>query len=365
MSGKKSLPFLFFFLFSLSFAKGFCASKVINSLSMDFTRTETVMNPDEQSPATNTMTGKIIYNKYPYIFVFQIISPTAQTMYQTQDKAFFMQDDTITDFSENAEFLSQICRDFLNWFKEDYGLKESFFSPLQIWTEDGKVVSRWDYMKRDEHPIDTVIVHSDSQGRLTNLSMYLDMEEKTPMTETSLFDFQTSAGCSYPTKVVSVSYEEEVPVLTTELCFSNVQFNNSDINNLTTYVSLIESDSTFVDVPSRDNSFSRGYKSPAAPAQTVYRVSIPSVLVNTSYKFYKKFITNQDMSDCPFYPSCSQFMLEAVSQNGVTGFFIGLERLKRCTNTEHKRNLYPTLSNGKHYDPVPVKQKSQKKGSAE
>ena len=71
------------------------------------------------------------------------------------------------------------------------------------------------------------------------------------------------------------------------------------------------------------------------------------------------------MSDCPFYPSCSQFMLEAVSQNGVTGFFIGLERLKRCTNTEHKRNLYPTLSNGKHYDPVPVKQKSQKKGSAE
>ena len=49
-------------------------------------------------------------------------------------------------------------------------------------------------------------------------------------------------------------------------------------------------------------------------------------------------------------------MLEAVSQNGVAGFFIGLERLRRCTTTEHKRNLYPTLSNGKHYDPVPVKQ---------
>ena len=80
-------------------------------------------------------------------------------------------------------------------------------------------------------------------------------------------------------------------------------------------------------------------------------------LINGSYKFYKKFITAQDMSNCPFYPTCSQFMMDAISKNGAFGFFQGVERLRRCTSTEHKRDQYPTLSNGKHYDPVPAIQK--------
>ena len=113
--------------------------------------------------------------------------------------------------------------------------------------------------------------------------------------------------------------------------------------------------------PQSDLSIAYKIESPLTPASPVYRVSIPSVLTNASFKFYKKFITNQDMTNCPFSPSCSKYMLEAVSEYGAAGFFMGLDRLNRCTSTEHKRNMYPTLSNGKHYDPVPPKQNTGSK----
>ena len=347
MNGKKRQLFLFPVLFSLFFGAGFCASKTINSLVLNFTRTETVTSDDNESGSSSKMTGKIIYTKNPYTFIFQIDEPEPQIMYETSKGAFFLEGDTVTEFTDGAEFLTQICQDFLNWFKDDYGLEESFFAPASVWLEEGKLLSRWEYQKHETHPIDHVIIQSDSQGRFTDLSMFIDYDSKTPVTQTSLYNFEYSTGHSYPTKVVSVSYEEEKPVLTTELYFSNIQFNSTEITEAKTYESF--------DLPVKDLSHEHQIISPVSPAAATYRVSIPSVLTGASFKFYKKFITNQDMTNCPFYPSCSQFMLEAVSVHGISGFFMGLERLKRCTTTEHKRNLYPTLSNGKHYDPVPPK----------
>ena len=357
MPGKKCLVFLIF-LFSAG-QTVFSSSKVINSLCLDFTRTEQAGPNGPNAQSSSYMSGKIIYNKNPYLFIFQTIEPAAQILIQTQENAYFLENDTITDFSENAEFLSQICQDFLNWFKEDYGLSETFYAPDLIELKDGKTVSRWTYQKHDEHPIDMVMVYSDALGRFTQLKMYLDMEAEFPVTQTSLFDFEYSAGCSYPTKIVSVSYEDDQPVLNTELVFSNIQFNNPVIQKLPSSISLELAAAADVETP-KDISTATAYKTVSVPSQTVYHVSIPSIIVNASYKFYKKFITEQDMSACPFYPSCSQFMLEAVSTHGPAGFIIGLERLKRCTNTEHKRNLYPTLENGRHYDPVPPKKGKSK-----
>ena len=335
--------FLFLIFFSLFFGDGFCASKTINSLSLDFT-------DETYSEVSGRMTGKITYNKYPYSFVFQTFEPEKQILFQNEQGTFYIENETIIDISEEADFLTQTCTDFLNWFKDDYGLRESSFEPEIFWTEDGAVLSRWDFQKKEAHPIDTVIVQSDSQGRFTELSMFVDMESKTPVTKTSLSDFEYNTGFSYPTKIVSVSYEGETQILKKVLSFSNIKFNNAD-----TKASVI------LALPDADLSTSRAVNSPSAPEEKSYRVSIPSVLVGTSFKFYKKFITNQDMTNCPFSPSCSQYMMEAVTEHGVGGFFMGLERLKRCTSTEHKRDLYPTLSNGKHYDPVPPKKVKEAK----
>lgn len=325
-------------------------SKVINSLSLDYTRQET----GSLEQTENTIKGHITYCKTPFVFIFTITEPTEQIMYLNSNGAFFLEDDTIYDFSENTDFLLQTCNDFLNWFKEDFGLSESDFSPSLTWYKNGQTITQWDCNTSQEQPLNKVLVQTDSFGRFTELKMYMDSE--TLVTKTSLSCHEYGAGFSYPTLISSVSFEDGLPIIKTELKLSQIKFNfpcellipNEQLN-------FSSQEIEFTSETPTDISFAKRISSPVSPAQTVYRVSLPSVIVNTSYKFYKKFITNQDTTNCPFYPSCSQYMLEAVSKNGIAGFIQGIERLKRCTATEHKRNLYPTMENGKHYDPVPEK----------
>lgn len=335
------------FLLLLSAGVIFAASKTVNSLSLNFTRQETLLSTGEQ----NTIKGRVTWWRDPFLFIFQIDYPSAQIMYINSDGAFILDNDTVYDFSDNSEFLMQTCSDFLNWFKEDLGLRESHFTPSLTWLEEGKVVTQWDCHYQEDQPISKILACTDSFGSITELTMYMD--DELPVTKTTLSNFEYSAGYRFPTLITSVSFENETAAVKTELGLSQTKFNfpcDSSYSNQT--IELAQS-------TPQDLSTTELVQSPQAPAATAYKVSIPSVLVNASFKFYKKFITNQDMTNCPFYPSCSQYMLEAVSENGIAGFIQGLERLKRCTTTEHSRNLYPTLSNGKHYDPVVKKEKSK------
>lgn len=59
-------------------------------------------------------------------------------------------------------------------------------------------------------------------------------------------------------------------------------------------------------------------------------------------KGYKILISPLLPSACRFYPTCSEYMMEAVSKHGaVRGVWLGLKRLGRC---------HPFHSGG--YDPV-------------
>ncbi len=318
-------------------------------MKLDFLRTEEVLTGENQ---TSTMTGTVIYNKNPFVFIFQVNSPALQTMYVNDQGAYVFDQGTIYEISENRDFLEQTCQDFLNWFKEDYGLSDSFFVSIDKWLEEASVVSEWACYKYQDQPINKILVYSDSQGRFTKLKMYTN--ENSLITQTSLDSFNTSLGYSYPTSIISLSYDQEEVFLKTILKFSKVSFvlteqDEKEINAFADQTRLFSS------LPEEDLSQTYDIQKPVSPAELSYRVSIPSVVVGASFNFYKKFITSQDMSNCPFYPSCSQFMLQAVSENGIFGIFQGIERLRRCTSTEHKRGLYTTLSNGKHYDPVPGK----------
>ncbi len=45
-------------------------------------------------------------------------------------------------------------------------------------------------------------------------------------------------------------------------------------------------------------------------------------------KFYQKFLSK---GDCPFIPSCSQYMLEAILKRGFfIGVYLGIKRILRC-----------------------------------
>jgi len=60
-------------------------------------------------------------------------------------------------------------------------------------------------------------------------------------------------------------------------------------------------------------------------------------------KFYKKYISPMKSTKCPYFPSCSDYGLEAVMKYGaVKGGFLALWRIIRCN---------PFSKGG--YDPVP------------
>lgn len=329
----------------------YAASGTIPSLKLDFLRTEEFYSESQE----NSISGTIIYNKNPYIFVFSVKTPSEQTLYVNDKNAYLISDGQVFDVAETKDFLDQTCIDFLNWFKSDYGISESQFKASTRWIEDNYAVSQWDCYNPEDQPLDKILVWSDGQGRFVKLKMYVSGDSL--VTQTDLSCFENLCGISYPSTITSYSYEDDTPFMKMELKLSNARFVLTDEDYLL-LDNLAERTSEFYsDLPKTDLSHALMTTGPVSPAQNTYRVSIPSVLVSSSFSFYKKFITSQDMSNCPFYPSCSQFMLEAVSTNGIFGFFQGLERLKRCTSTEHKRAQYPTLSSGKHYDPVPVKQK--------
>lgn len=64
-------------------------------------------------------------------------------------------------------------------------------------------------------------------------------------------------------------------------------------------------------------------------------------------KLYQKYISPGLPPSCRFYPTCSQYALEAFETRGAfVGFFLTIFRLLRCN---------PLFKGG--YDPVPQKRK--------
>ena len=62
-------------------------------------------------------------------------------------------------------------------------------------------------------------------------------------------------------------------------------------------------------------------------------------------KFYRKYLSPLKTTKCPYFPSCSQYGLEAVEQYGaLVGGMLAIWRILRCN---------PFSKGG--YDPVPEK----------
>lgn len=46
-------------------------------------------------------------------------------------------------------------------------------------------------------------------------------------------------------------------------------------------------------------------------------------------RFYQKYLS---YGTCMYFPSCSQYMIEAILKHGFfVGFFLGVKRILRCT----------------------------------
>jgi putative membrane protein insertion efficiency factor len=75
------------------------------------------------------------------------------------------------------------------------------------------------------------------------------------------------------------------------------------------------------------------------------------VFIKFPILFYQEFISSQMKPRCYFYPSCSQFSLEAIQQYGFLGVFLGIDRIMRCN--VFSEDKYPLYNNTiRLYDPV-------------
>ncbi|MBR1778936.1 MAG: membrane protein insertion efficiency factor YidD [Clostridia bacterium] len=75
-------------------------------------------------------------------------------------------------------------------------------------------------------------------------------------------------------------------------------------------------------------------------------------MIINAIRFYQKNISPQKPLRCRFYPTCSQYAIEAIERLGICrGIGLAVCRLLRCT---------PLFSGG--YDPVPdIKSKKRRK----
>lgn len=71
--------------------------------------------------------------------------------------------------------------------------------------------------------------------------------------------------------------------------------------------------------------------------------SLPSRMITAAVRFYQRYLSPLKRPTCIYLPTCSQYMLEAVSKYGaLKGGWLGVKRLLRC---------HPFHAGG--YDPVP------------
>lgn len=71
------------------------------------------------------------------------------------------------------------------------------------------------------------------------------------------------------------------------------------------------------------------------------------IIILLFIRFYQKYISIFLGKNCIYYPSCSQYMYEAIEIHGVLkGCYLGVRRILRC---------HPFKQGG--YDPVPAKKK--------
>lgn len=80
----------------------------------------------------------------------------------------------------------------------------------------------------------------------------------------------------------------------------------------------------------------------------------PFELITKSFVYgYRLLISDIDGDNCPFHPSCSSFLLDAVEEtNIITGTLLFFDRFTRDASFIGRNTRYPVHKSGKLYDPA-------------
>ena len=78
----------------------------------------------------------------------------------------------------------------------------------------------------------------------------------------------------------------------------------------------------------------------------------PAGVLSILRSFYSFFISGPDGDNCPFYPSCSNFYVQAVNEEGIIkGTLMFADRFTRDLNFIKDHSRYQLHTSGKLFDP--------------
>jgi putative component of membrane protein insertase Oxa1/YidC/SpoIIIJ protein YidD len=322
--------FLFFFLIEGAFTE-----TVVMHLSMSL-NTTTI----EKNGSSTEVPAKINFSKKDNSFSFETLVPEKDTFFYDESGCFYLTPDgTKINTEEYRSDLEQTCSDLLNYFKGDFGLNESQYKIFDNRIQNEYIQSQWKYTGNGEFIIQIIKTLSDKKGRFVQLSMYA--LNNTLLAQTFIEKYSTDGKVFYPSLIKTFTYNQDADgnndlVFTTILELSDVKvsinkfYSDSDFK---TFHKKSETSSVYVSEPVHSNSD-----------------SISGILVTGAYNFYKKFITDQDIPGCLFYPTCSHYMADCIRAYGPAGIIKGYDRIKRCSNSEKARNLYELTQDGRLID---------------
>ena len=81
--------------------------------------------------------------------------------------------------------------------------------------------------------------------------------------------------------------------------------------------------------------------------------TVPVAFVSALKNTYWFLFSDHDGDNCPFHPTCSQFLMNAVKETNILkGSLMFADRFTRDTNLFKSKDHYPLHSSGRLYDPV-------------
>ncbi len=86
---------------------------------------------------------------------------------------------------------------------------------------------------------------------------------------------------------------------------------------------------------------------------TVSGNNFSETVIKSFAEVYWFFISDVDGDNCPFKPSCSHFLIEAVQETNLPqGVLMFFDRFTRDLNVFNRKNKYPHFGFALYYDPV-------------
>lgn len=80
--------------------------------------------------------------------------------------------------------------------------------------------------------------------------------------------------------------------------------------------------------------------------------SLSYILSKTFVNAYWFLISDLDGDNCPFYPSCSSFLIQSIEETNLfQGIVMFFDRFTRDSNPVGRENHYPIYKNYRFYDP--------------